>query len=214
MLLIGMFDSPFVRRVAISLLQAELPFEHAAWSVGRDLDRIRERSPLGRVPALVLDDGEVLTDSAAILDWIDDTIGAERALLPPAGRPRRDALRLIALAIGAAEKARDGVYERRGRPPEKVHLPWAERLEAQMHGALGVLEQHARSREAPRWLVGERFSQADISVACAVRFTMDAGGAESGRYPALAAHSERCEHLPPFVRTRVPFRAPAVAASS
>ena len=71
MLLIGMFDSPFVRRVAVSMQLLKIPFEHADWSVGRDFERIRQYSPLGRVPALVLDDGEVLSESASI--WITST---------------------------------------------------------------------------------------------------------------------------------------------
>ena len=53
MLLIGMFDSPFVRRVAITMKLLDLPFEHGNWSVGKDFDRIREYNPLGRVPVLV-----------------------------------------------------------------------------------------------------------------------------------------------------------------
>ena len=78
MMLIGMFDSPYVRRVAVRLKHLEVPFEHANWSVGADFERIREFSPLGRVPVLVLDDGTVMTDSAAILDDIDDRVGQAR----------------------------------------------------------------------------------------------------------------------------------------
>lgn len=83
MILIGMFDSPFVRRVAISLHLLEVPFVHRNWSVGKDFELVRQFNPLGRVPALVLPDGEVLIDSVAILDFIDDTVGPGRALLPP-----------------------------------------------------------------------------------------------------------------------------------
>ncbi len=88
MMLIGMFDSPYVRRVAVTLKHHEVPFEHANWSVGADLERIREFSPLGRVPVLVLNDGTALTDSAAILDEIDDQVGPSRALLPASGASR------------------------------------------------------------------------------------------------------------------------------
>jgi glutathione S-transferase len=79
MLLIGMFDSPFVRRVAITLKLLGIPFEHGNWSVGKDFERIRHYNPLGRVPTLVLDNGEVLIESAAILDYLDELAGA-RAL--------------------------------------------------------------------------------------------------------------------------------------
>jgi glutathione S-transferase len=106
-LLIGMFDSPFVRRVAVSLQLLDIGYEHADWSVGRDFDRIRQYNPLGRVPTLVLDDGEVLSESAAILDYLDDRVGPARALLPAAGRERREALKQMAMAIGAAEKGRE-----------------------------------------------------------------------------------------------------------
>jgi glutathione S-transferase len=80
MILIGMFDSPFVRRVAVSLKLLQVPFEHKNWSVGKDQMQIRKYNPLGRVPTLVLDDGEVLTDSGAILDYVDDRVGRDRAL--------------------------------------------------------------------------------------------------------------------------------------
>ncbi len=80
MMLIGMYDSPFVRPVAITLNLFGMPFEHANWSVGRDFDRIREYNPLGRVPTLVLDDGEVLMESSAILDYLDERAGPARAL--------------------------------------------------------------------------------------------------------------------------------------
>ena len=92
MLLIGMFDSPFVRRVAISMQLLDIGYQHADWSVGKDFDRIRQYNPLGRVPTLVLDDGAVLSESAAILDYLDDRVGPTRALLPASGPQRREAL--------------------------------------------------------------------------------------------------------------------------
>ena len=89
MILIGMFDSPFVRRVAVSMNLLKMPFEHRNWSVGKDFELIRQFNPLGRVPALVLEDGESLIDSAAILDFLDDLVGPERALLPRTGKEDR-----------------------------------------------------------------------------------------------------------------------------
>jgi glutathione S-transferase len=78
MLLIGMFDSPYVRRVAISMKRLGLPFEHGNWSVGADFERIRQYSPLARVPVLVMDDSVVLVESSAILDAVDDLVGPAR----------------------------------------------------------------------------------------------------------------------------------------
>lgn len=85
MILIGMFDSPFVRRVAVSMKLLDFTFEHYNWSVGKDFDRILKHNPVGRVPTLLLDDGEALPESAAILDYLDELAGPERALLPRAG---------------------------------------------------------------------------------------------------------------------------------
>ena len=214
MLLIGMFDSPYVRRVAVSLKRLELPFEHGNWSVGADFERIRHYSPLGRVPVLVTDDGVALTESSAILDAIDDMVGPRRALLPPSGGARREALRLMALATGAGEKARDQLYERMVRPPEKYHEPWVARCRDQMHGALGLLEDACRERAAASWLVDDRLTQADITVACIGTFLGESLGAfgESGRYPLLAAHVRRCESLPEFRSTHAPWFAAAMGS--
>src|SRR5208282_5439702 len=104
MILIGMFDSPFVRRVAVSMNLLGIPFEHRNWSVGKDFELIRQFNPLGRVPTLVQPDGEVLIESGAILDFLDESAGPERALMPRSGKERRDALRIMAVAMGAAEK--------------------------------------------------------------------------------------------------------------
>jgi len=203
-----MLDSPFVRRVAISMQLRQLPYEHCNWSVGRDFARIRSYSPLGRVPALVLDGGEVLTESSAVLDYLDDLVGPARALLPLTGAPRRESLRLMANAIGAAEKGRDQIYERAMRPAEKVHGPWAARLESQMHGGLAQVDAAAAQR-GDAWLVGAALSQVDITVTCAASFLADTVLPDLAvRYPHLGAHAARCEALPPFVATRTPFFMP------
>jgi glutathione S-transferase len=200
MLLIGMYDSPYVRRVAISMKLCGIAFEHADWSVGADFERIRQHNPLVRVPTLVLDDGEVLLDSAALLDYLDELVGPQRALLPRVGRERRTALRLMAIAMGAADKAREQVYERAFRPPERRHEPWLARCRTQMHGALLQLERHAGQRGSGRWLVGERLTQADITVVCGFTFLTEALGlsAQAAPYPGLRALSARCEALPEF----------------
>jgi glutathione S-transferase len=196
-----------VRRVAISLKRLDIPFEHANWSVGADHARIREHSPLGRVPALVLDNGEVLADSASILDYLDDRVGPARALLPPQGAARREALRIIANVIGAAEKARDVVYERIVRPIEKRHEPWVERSRVQMHGALGEVEAACARRPLGQWLVGESMTQADITTACVFTFLCEAlrVADEPSRYPRLKSLTARCEALPEFRETYLPW---------
>lgn len=211
MLLIGMFDSPYVRRVAIGMNLCAIAFKHAPWSVGADFERIRKFNPLVRVPTLVLDSGEVLLESAALLDYLDELVGPQRALLPRAGRERRSALKLMALASGAADKGREQVYERAFRPADKRHDPWLARCRTQMHGALGELERHASERGAGRWLIGERLTHADITLVCAFTFLCDALNANQNglTYPALGALAERCEALPEFQATRAEFIAPS-----
>jgi len=202
-----MFDSPFVRRVAVSLKRLAIPFEHANWSVGADHARIREYSALGRVPTLVLDDGAALTDSSAILDYIDSIVGVERALVPPSGTQRRDVMHLVALAIGAAEKGREQIYERVFRPAEKRHEPYLDRCRSQMHGALGELERWRVSHPGS-WITGERITQADITLTCCWTFLVESVALEAGAYKNLVALTTRCEALAEFAATRVPWSAP------
>jgi glutathione S-transferase len=211
MLLIGMYDSPYVRRVAIAMNLCDIAFEHAPWSVGADFERIRKYNPLVRVPTLVLDGGDVLLESAALLDYLDELVGPQQALLPRAGRERRTALKLMALANGAADKGREQIYERAFRPAEKRHDPWLARCRTQMHGALGALERHASERGAGRWLIGERLSHADITLVCAFTFLCDALNVnpDGMTYPALGALAARCEALPEFQATRAEFVAPS-----
>ncbi|HEY1724518.1 MAG TPA: glutathione S-transferase family protein [Steroidobacteraceae bacterium] len=210
MLLIGMFDSPFVRRVAVSMQLLDIGYEHANWSVGKDLERIRQYNPLGRVPTLVLDDGEVLCESAAILDYLDERVGAERALLPRRGPERRTALRLTALAIGAAEKGREQIYEQAFRPPAKRHEPWVQRCRAQMFGALDDVERYCTGVTGRAWLLGESLGQSDITLTCATTFVREALALQDlpTRYAALTARVDRCEAREEFARTHVPFYEP------
>lgn len=215
MLLIGMLDSPFVRRVAVSLKRLGLDYEHGNWSVGRDFERIRQYNPLVKVPTLVLDEGEVLSDSAAILDHLDDLAGPERALLPASGAVRRQALQLMVLATGACEHARDLLYERAMRPPEKQYEPWCERRRLQLQGAVAEMERRVAARADQPWLLGATLTQADITVACAFAFLVDTRTVpEAGAYPALQQHSRRCEQLAEFQATFTPFDAPAPVAGA
>ena len=100
---------------------------------------------LGRIPALVLDSGEVLLDSAAIIDHLDATYGGERALTPPAGAERRAVLRVAALMMGACDKLLQAAYERNHRPPEKVHQPWIDDCMAQAANALAAVDAMVRA---------------------------------------------------------------------
>jgi glutathione S-transferase len=207
--LIGMYDSSYTRRVAIAMALYGMPFAHRAWSVGRDFDRIRAYNPLGRAPTLVLDDGEVLTESAMMLDYLDDLVGPERALLPARGIARRDAQRLIALATGAIDKAVLIVLERIFRPVETHSELWLSRCRTQVEGALGELERACAARAGHDWLVGDRMTHADIAVACYTTHLREALPLDLAPWPALRAHVDRCEALPVFRAHYIPFDAPA-----
>jgi glutathione S-transferase len=207
MILIGQYDSPFVRRVAIALRLYGLPFEHRPWSTFGDADKIAPYNPLRRVPTLVLDSGEALIESHIILDYLDELVGEAKAMIPPHGAERRCHLRICALATGLGDKSVSLVYESVLRK-EQLKL-WVERCEAQVSGALDVLEQERAAVKTPYWF-GERIGHSDIAVACVLRFTTEAHPHlyNATRYPALSAHAARCEALPPFKEIVQPLAPP------
>lgn len=207
MLLIGQYDSPFVRRVGIALHLYGLPFEHRPWSVFGDAEAIAAYNPLRRVPTLVLDDGEVLIETSAILDALDQRVGAGRALIAPGGAERRAALKVCALASGLADKAVSLVYERLLH--ERSTPMWTARCRAQIGGVLAVLDAERAARPTPWWF-GDALGHADVAVACALRFLREAhpNVFDASAHPALAAHAERSEALEPFQRVQQPFHVP------
>ena len=208
MFLIGQYDSPFVRRVAIALRLYGLAFEHRPWSTFGDADTIAPYNPLRRVPTLVLDDGEALIESTAILDFLDELVGSDRAMIAGRGPVRRHHLKLCALGSGLGDKAVSLVYERVLRK-DQLRL-WVERCEAQIGGVLAVLEQERAGVPTPYWF-GDSIGHADIMVACALRFTGEAHPQlfDAARYPALAAHAARCESLPVFQEIVQPLAPPS-----
>jgi len=197
MILIGQYDSPFVRRVALALRFYGLAFEHRPWSTFGDADKIAPHNPLRRVPTLLLDGGEALIESTAILDYLDELVGPERAMMARSGPERRRALKVCALATGLGDKAVSLIYERVLRK-DQLKL-WVERCQTQIGGVLVALEQERAAVASPYWF-GDRIGHADIAVACVLRFTGEAhpGLFDGLRYPALVAHAAHCEALPPF----------------
>jgi len=201
MQLIGMLDSPYVRRVAISLKVLGLPFDHEAVSVFRHFDRFAAINPVVKAPTLVCDDGGVLMDSTLILDYAEALVGPGKGLMPSDIGSLQHALSLIGLALAACDKSVQIEYERKLRPEEKQYQPWLDRVTGQLRAAYGQLEKTVRDAKGP--LIGEALSQADISVAVAWRFTQhvvpDVIVPET--YPGLAAFSELMEAKPEFVST-------------
>ena len=208
MILIGQYDSPFVRRVGIALTLYGLPFEHRPWSVFGDAERIRPFNPLVRVPTLVLDDGTVLVESHSMLDYLDGLVPSERAMFPSREPDRHRALRVAALATGLGDKAVSLFYEKRLH--REVSQTWVDRCRAQVIGALAALEADRAGRPGAYWF-GARIGHADVAVAAMLRFIGEAhpGLAPLEGYPALAAHAARLEALPAFQAIQQPFIPPA-----
>jgi glutathione S-transferase len=212
--LIGMFDSPYVRRVAVSLEQLGMPFENLPWSVGRDQEKLRTLNPLGRVPVLVLPSGEVLIESSIILDYLDEQAGPERRLLPAAGAPRRVVQDWLALITGTLDKGIQIAYERIFKPAEKQHEPWLQRCREQTKGGLLELDRRCAERGDAPWLCGDAISQADISLACFVTYLRDSVQVNLDWSPSLRDRVARLESLPLFSRYYLPFDPPKPAAST
>jgi glutathione S-transferase len=210
MILIGQYDSPFVRRVAIAMTRYGIPYEHRPWSVWANADELARYNPLRRVPVLVLPEGTALVESWSILDALDEMVGEERALLPSTGPKRRDGLRVAALATGLADKAVSLFYEHVLRPREGRSPVWVDRCQAQIRDTLGLLEAERARVQSAYWL-GEDLSHADIAVAAALRFLGEAHpslfpAGRDGGWPALAAHAARCEALAEFQQIVQPLR--------
>jgi glutathione S-transferase len=199
MILVGQYDSPFVRRIAVALHWYGRAFRRNTQSVFADADAMRRINPLGRIPSLILDDGEVLVDSFAIQDFLDEDAAPDRRLTPKNGPERRHVLRLSAMAAGAADKAGAIVYERTLRPPEKQFDPWIARCSVQLASAL----THLDVQKGGPWLGGERLSQADIMAGCLIGYLRLRlpEAAPLGRYRGLDALHDRLQTCPEFAKT-------------
>jgi glutathione S-transferase len=207
MILIGQYDSPFVRRVGIALTLYGMPFEHKPWSSFGDAARIRVYNPLTRVPTLVLDDGDVLTDSASMLDYLDSLVAADRRMFPVAEPARHRAMHVASLATGLGDKAVSLFYE------TLLHTAasdvWVERCRTQLDTTLAVLNADRAARTTDYWF-GDRIGHADIAVAAVVRFITEAHASRISLAPhaALMRHAAQLEALPVFKTINQPFIPP------
>jgi glutathione S-transferase len=195
--LIGMLDSPYVRRVAISLQLLGLEFEHRSLSVFRGFAEFQQINPVVKAPTFVCDDGEVLMDSTLILAYAE-ALARPRTLMPAGMKELQHELRLIGLALAATEKSVQIVYERGLRPPEKLHEPWVSRVTGQLLAACGELEAELARYPGPPSSSGIR--QAGVTIAVAWHFTQQMVPAEvpAERFQRLAAYSAAAEALAEF----------------
>lgn len=197
-----------MRRVAVALKLYGMTYEHRPWSTFGDAEKIAPFNPLKRVPTLVLDDGEVLIESAAILDALDEIVGEASALVPRGGAARRQALKVCALGAGLGDKAVALVYERVLH--DATSQTWIDRCRRQVAGVLDALEADRAARQGA-WRFGPDIGHADIMVGCALRFAREAHGAafDFARWSALRAHAARCEALPAFAAVQQAFSGPS-----
>jgi glutathione S-transferase len=207
MKLVGGLLSPYVRRTAVSLNIMGLPYEHEQVSVFQNPDAVGKYNPLVRVPALVLDDGEVLVESWAIVDALDDLGGADKRLTPASGAARRKVMKVTAVALGATDKAVWAVYEGRFHPPEKIHQPWIDHNDRQVVAGFGYLDGLAEKAGASGWLAGTpSISQADVTAVVGFTFAakMRPQLGLSACAPNLARIAARCEALVAFAKSPIP----------
>lgn len=197
MQLIGMLDSPYVRRTAISLRLLGIPFEHRAVSVFSTFAEFQRINPVVKAPTLVCDDGQILMDSTLILEYAQHVAG--RSLMPRTRPALQHALRILGLALAACEKSVQTVYERELRPPEKHHQPWLDRVRGQLLAAYAGLEREVRAQ--PLALDHASIDQASVTTAVAWQFTqsMIPEIVVAADHPTLAHHSARAETLPEFL---------------
>lgn len=199
MLLIGMLDSPYVRRVSISLQLLGIPFEHQSISVFSTFEQFRQINPVVKAPSLVCDDGGVLMDSTLILEYAEALAAPGKSLMPAEIGERLHALRIIGLGLAACEKSVQIVYERNLRPPEKQHEPWVTRVQGQLFAAYQALELELRKK--PLEVTSRTMNQAGLTTAVAWSFTqmMLPEIVIASDYPALQGFSEKAEHLAEFI---------------
>lgn len=194
MLLVGMLDSPYVRRAAITGTLLGLTFEHRSVSVFRHMPEFRKINPLIKAPTLVADDGTVISESLLIIQHFEDVAG--RSLRPAEPAARTKDLSLTGIGIVAADKAVSVEYERK-RPEEKRYAGWQERILDQLNTALDLLDQAAARGEIG---AGPQLRPGDIAAAIAwgfCRFVIP-DFVEEGRWPALARQAAACEVLEVF----------------
>jgi len=195
--------SPFVRRVEVWLTLQGRAFERNYVNVFTDeLAAYTAINPLGRVPALTIASDEHLIETAAIIDYLEDTATPDRRLIPLTGEARRKCLARIACANAVVEKGVALAYEVERRPPHLQWDDWRKRLTIQVDGGLAALEAMVPSSG---WMGGETPDGSDIAAVCAHDFVGTiAGFAPAAGLPRLAALSMRANGLPAFAATLPP----------
>lgn len=197
MKLIGMLDSPYVRRTAISFQLLGLNFEHQSLSVFSTFTDFQRINPVVKAPTLICEDGTLLMDSTLIIEYAE-ALARPRSLMPKEPRNLQHELRVVGLALAVCEKSVQIIYERNLRPTEKQHQPWVARVTDQLLAAYGALEEEV-SRQ-PLGVTSATMGQAGLTAAVAWHFTqqMLPDVVQIGEFPTLATYSAITETLPEF----------------
>lgn len=191
--------SPFARKVRIALREKGLPCEEIVdnrWNPGAIAP---SANPLGKVPALLLDDGRSYYDSKVILEYLK-TLGRPPALLPADPVERLTHRQIEALADGVCEAIVLVVLER-SRARALQSRDWIERQRCKIDAGLAEADRLLGGRA---WFTGHGFGLADVAVACALAYASlrvpEVPWRE--RHPALDRFSARLEGRPSFLATR------------
>jgi glutathione S-transferase len=192
--------SPFVRKVRIAAsilgLEREITLENADTLSASDT--VRQQNPLGKIPALIIEDGTTLFDSRVILDYLDHRAGGGR-IVPKDGTARFAAQRLQALADGIMDASILLIYENRFRPAEKHEAKWTDHQAGKVARGLAALEA------APPAL-GNPPNVGDIAVACALGYRdFRFNGTWRNDHPRLVAWLDSfAAKVPAFAATKPP----------
>lgn len=197
MRLIGMLDSPYVRRVAIWLDALDIPFEHEALSVFQDFDRFSGINPVIKAPTLVCDDGTVLMDSSLILQFVESVYG--RSFWSADSRERQLQIRLVGLALAACEKSVQLIYERNLRPSSFQYEPWLARVMDQLLSAYGELEREIQHQPST-WFGLANPATVSIAVSWQLTQSQPASRLPQEVFPLLAYLSDVMEETQGFKR--------------
>jgi glutathione S-transferase len=199
MKLYGSLTSPYVRKARVLLREKNLPCEFVvadAWAADSPIPPL---NPLGKVPVLALDNGEVLFDSPVIAEYLDSLKAP--ALLPAAGEARWQALRWEALADGILDAVVARFLESR-RPAAQQSAENIQRQEGKVARALEYAERHLGSGP---WLLSDRFTLADLVVAVALEYTDFRYPHDwRGRHPRLGSWHAGIGARPSFIETLPP----------
>lgn len=202
MKLIGSLTSPYVRKVRIVFFEKKVDVDLEIENVWAPDTKITNHNPLGKVPCLVLDDGEAIYDSRVIAEYVD-TLSPVGKLIPTESRERATVKTWEALADGIKDAGILARLEATLRPPEQQSPVWVDRQIGKIKAAL---EQMSRELGENSWCHGNQMTLADIAVGCALGYLLFRfpNIAWQAQYPNLDTLYQKLAQRPSFVETAPP----------